>query len=94
MSNFSLSFFNGGPLRADRCLIGTATVTTQGPPGRYDTTKNEEWGLLSGHQWGPQLATSGDFFTATDTPSGACPGYAGLRTPSAFRSLNIRIGCR
>ena len=26
--------------------------------GRYDTTKNEEWG--------PQLATSGDFFMATD----------------------------
>ena len=50
----------------------TATVTAQGLTARYDTTRDR--GLLTGHQRGPHtatredlhLATSGDFFMATD----------------------------
>ena len=45
----------------------TATVTTQGLTGLYDTT-NEEWGLLLATTGDRYLATSGDFFMATDIP--------------------------
>jgi len=47
-------------------LVGTATVTTQGLTARYDTT-NEEWGLHLAKTGDTDLATSGDFFMATDT---------------------------
>ena len=53
--------------------LDTATVTAQGPHRRDDTTRDR--GLLHGHQRGPHLAnredldlaTTGDFFMATDT---------------------------
>src|SRR4051812_3498379 len=48
----SLAFFNGDPCVV-MWLVGTATVTTQGLTATCDTT-NEEWGLLSGQNRGPQ----------------------------------------
>ena len=50
-------------------LVGTATVTTQGLTGSHDTA-NEEWGLQLAKTGDSDLATSGDFFMATDT--GTC----------------------
>lgn len=55
-----------------RLASTTTTVTAQGLNPAYDTTRDR--GLLSGHQRGPHkatrgdlnLATSGDFFMATD----------------------------
>ena len=47
-------------------LVDTATVTTQGSPGSHDTA-NEEWGLQLAKTGDSDLATSGDFFMATDT---------------------------
>jgi len=46
--------------------LDTATVTAQELKLTFDTT-SRGWGLLLGHQWGPHLATSGDFSMATDT---------------------------
>ncbi len=42
--------------RSRRCLTAQHDTTSKG------------WGLLSGQNRGPQLATSGDFLMATDTP--------------------------
>ena len=41
----------------------------------HDTT-NQEWGLSTGHQRGPELSTSGDFFMATDATRGDLSGSA------------------
>lgn len=48
--------------------LDTATVTAQGLKLTFDTT-SRGWGLLLGHQWGPDPATSGDFAMAMDTAS-------------------------
>ena len=45
--------------------VDTATVTAQGLKLMFDTA-SRGWGLLLGHQWGPRLATSGDFSMAMD----------------------------
>ena len=47
-------------------LVGTATVTTQGPHRRlrHDAKGGDFYLATSGD---PNLATSGDFFMATDT---------------------------
>jgi hypothetical protein len=49
-------------------LVGTSTVTTRGPHGlaRHDETKTGDfYSAITGDS---DLATSGDFFMATDTP--------------------------
>lgn len=50
----------------DVWLVGTATVTTQGPNGSCDTT-NEERDFQLAKTGDSDSATSGDFFMATDT---------------------------
>ena len=62
-------------------MVGTTTVTAQGlSSGRHD----EEWGLSTGHQRGPPLATSGDFHMATDT---AWIAWTGGRWPLRSATL-------
>jgi hypothetical protein len=46
--------------------LDTATVS-RGRASTISNTTKQEWGLSNGHQRGPQLATSGDFFMATDS---------------------------
>ena len=51
--------------------LGTATVTGRGTLGVDTSVRNEDFrwppaGTSRGHQQGPHLATSGDFFMATD----------------------------
>jgi hypothetical protein len=56
-------------------LVGTATVTTQGPQRalRHDKTKSGDFYLAKTGD--SDLATSGDFFMATDKPTGPSPFY-------------------
>ncbi len=51
-------------------LVGTATVTTQASQASYDTTKTKSRDLYLAMTGDSDLATSGDFFMATDT---LCP---------------------
>lgn len=62
-------------------LVGTATVTTQGPQGRlrHDAKDGDFYLATSGDL---NLATSGDFFMATDTTSSASPRCA-VEAPSS-----------
>jgi len=55
-------------------LVDTATVTTQGSPGSHDTA-NEEWRLQLAKTGDSDLATSGDFFMATDTKDRSHQGH-------------------
>ena len=66
-------------------LVDTATVTTQGSPGSHDTA-NEEWGLQLAKTGDSDLATSGDFFMATDIYGVELRGFE----PRAF-SLRRRV---
>jgi hypothetical protein len=58
------------PLRGEGVLVGTATVTTQGPHElvRHDETKSGDFYLAKTGD--PDLATSGDFLMATDSRAG------------------------
>jgi hypothetical protein len=58
-------------------LVGTATVTTQGPHRRlrHDAKGGDFYLATSGDL---NLATTGDFFMATDTPSTV--SVAGIRS--------------
>src|SRR6476469_1873348 len=58
------------PLGGRRWQVGTDHPRHPGPELPSDTT-SEGWGLLTGHQRGPHLATSGYFFMATDTGTDA-----------------------
>src|SRR6476620_3007086 len=53
------------PLGGRRWQVGTDHPRHPGPELPSDTT-SEGWGLLTGHQRGPHLATSGYFLMATD----------------------------
>jgi len=57
----------------------------RGPQFLIDTT-NTGWGLLSGHQRDLYLATSGDYFMATDSP-GPCD-------PAGAAALTLRLLAR
>ena len=66
-------------------LVGTATVTTQGPQRalRHDETKNED--LYLAKTGDSDLATSGDFFMATDRR-----GVRKLATPAELNYVEPR----
>ena len=66
MSIRSLADFNGAPWAV--AVTGWHRHRHRpGPQLPLDTTSRKGWGLLHGHQRGPHLATSGDFFMATDS---------------------------
>lgn len=72
-------------------LVGTATVTTQGPHRRlrHDAKGGDFYLATSGDL---DMATSGDFFMATDTRSGrVARGYSRLINS---RACQLRDGSR